>query len=197
MTLQVYPADPKPSYSYVLDHQFRTLVSEFESGKENRRSMWRFPKRTFSLIYRVARMTDAERNVLYEFYETRKGSYEAFWFFDFIRRKWIDQYVGYGNGSAAVFDLPSMTTTQFPRVFVAGVERTRVSHWNFLAGGGQGGADRIQFTAGNIPGAGQLITTNLEGFLRIKGRFKDDKMTEELFTVDLTNISINIFELKG
>jgi len=196
MTLQTYPSDPKPSYSYVIDSEFRTIISDFESGKEQRRSIWRFPKRTFALIYKVMRMTDAERNAVYDFFHNRRGSYEPFWFFDFIKRKWIDQYVGYGNGTTAIFDLPSKTTTQFPKVYVAGIEKTRTVHWNFLSGGGEGGADRIQFTSGNIPSAGQLITSDLEGYLRIKGRFKDDKFTEEIFTLDSENISLSIYEVK-
>jgi hypothetical protein len=196
MSLEVYPSTPKPSYSLMLDHQFRTLVSDFESGKEQRRKMWRFPKRTFILIYKKIAMTDSGRNAVYEFFEKKAGAYESFWYFDSEKRKFIDQYVGYGDGTTDIFDLPSKITTQYPKVYVAGVEKTRTVHWDFLSGGGEGGADRIDFTPGNIPTTGQLITTDLEGYLRIKGRFKDDKLTEELWFHNREIISISIYEVK-
>ncbi len=198
MTIETYPSTPVPSYTYTMDHQFRTVVSDFESGAEQRRLMWRFPKRTFLLLYKAVAMTDAERYVLYKFFQQRSGSYESFYFFDFTMRRFFDQYVGYGDGSTATFDLPSKTTTNDAtlKVYVAGVEKTITVDFNFVSGGGGGGSDRITFIAGHIPALGALITVDFNGYLRIKGRFKDDKLTEELFTVDYETISVSIYEVK-
>jgi uncharacterized protein (TIGR02217 family) len=194
--MALFPGTPKPSYSYVLNHEFRTIISDFESGEEQRRTMWRFPKRTFALIYKILSITAGERDAIYEFYQNRRGPYESFWFFDFMQRKWVDQFVGYGDGIIATFDLPSKDTTQYPKIYVSAVEKTRVTHWNFVADSGEEGADQITFTAGNIPAEGALITTDLTGYLRIKGRFNDPKLTEEIFTKDFENISFSIYEVK-
>jgi len=218
--MEIYPSDPGPSYSYVTDHEFRTIVSDFESGAEQRRKMWRFPKRTFALIYRVMELTAAKRDAIYEFYANRKGSYEPFWFFDFIERHWVDEFVSYGDGSEPAFDLPSKDTLttylddenpsgaynglplyeeqydSVPKIYVNSALKAFNTHWFFISGGGSGGADRIHFTPDNTPSVGQLITADLKGRLRIKGRFRDDKLTEELFTVGLENISISVYEVK-
>lgn len=196
MTIETYPATPIPSYSSILDHEFRTLISDFESGKEQRRTMWRFPKRTFALIYKALAMTESQRDALYEFFQNRRGPYESFWFFDFIKKKWVDQYVGYGDSATDIFDLPSKDSEEWPKIYVAGSEKTRATHWNFISGGGGGGSDRIQFIGGNIPTTGQLITADFSGNLRIKGRFKDPKLTEEIFEVDFTTITVSIYEVK-
>lgn len=196
--MEIFPSIPIPSYSYILDSQFRTLVSDFESGTEQRRIMWRFPKRTVALNYKTQGFSSTGRDALYEFFQNRRGPGESFWYFDFQKRKIVDEFVGYGDGTTDIFNLHSKTTDNDAtlKVYVAGVEKTKITHYNFISGGGEGGADRIQFTAGNIPTAGQLITSDFNGYLRIKGRFKDDKLSEELFTINLENIQVTIFEIK-
>lgn len=94
MTIQVYPASPIPSFTYVMDQEYKTLVSEFDSGTEQRRNLRRFSKRLFQLSYRFLSLTD--RNTLSDFFRNRRGSYESFWFVDAAPRKWVDEYVGRG-----------------------------------------------------------------------------------------------------
>lgn len=222
MPYNVYPTTPKPTYAYVLDHQFRTLITDFESGEEQRNRRWRFPKRTFLLFYKTMAFTTLQRDAVYEFMQNRSGPYEPFWFFDFQERKWVDQYVGQGDGSEDTFDIPGMNTGETeeatliteagdtiitesgdtliaetlisPIVYVDG---TATTEFTFNKGIGEGGADQIKFNYGHVPSAGQLITCDFTGLLRIKGRFKDDRVTEELFTKDLENISVSIYEIKN
>lgn len=110
MTLAVYPAIPKPSYSYSMDHQLKTDVVDYEGGYEQRNRRWRFPRRTFILIYKLKSFTATQRDAISDFYYQRHGSYELFWFFDWQERKWIDQYVGQGDGATQTFDLPGTST---------------------------------------------------------------------------------------
>lgn len=258
MSLEVYPATPKPAYSLILDSQFRTLVSDFESGLEQRRIVWRFPKRVVSLGYKFQDFSSTGRDAIYEFFHNRRGMGETFWYFDFgsgktsKKRKIIDEFVGYGSSQTSgelivgksyrildwitnddfvnvgganvdgtefvatgttpthwahssvvdrdIFDLPSKTTDNDStlKIYVAGVLQTKETpnQYDFLSGGGQGGSDRIQFKAGYIPTTGQLITADFKGYLRIKGRFKDDKFSEELFFIDRENFSVIIYEVR-
>jgi hypothetical protein len=204
MPYEVFPETPSPSYSYILDHEFKTLITDFESGAEGAIEIWRFPKRTLQIVYNILQITPSERDALYEFYIKRRGRANRFWCFDFplpdgTKRKIIDEFVAYGDGTTTTFDLHSKATDNDTtlKIYVAGVEKTKVTHYNFISGGGEGSADRIQFTAGNIPTTGQLITSDFKGRLRIKGRFDSDKLTEEMFTVLLEKIGLIIREVKN
>lgn len=108
MTLQIYPSTPKPNYSYLLDHQLKTEVVDFESGTEQRNRRWRFSRRTFQLLYKMKSFTATQRDAISDFYYQRYGSYELFWFFDIQSRRWIDQYVGRGDGVTQTFDIPGL-----------------------------------------------------------------------------------------
>jgi len=177
------------------------------------------------LIYKVMELTATERDALYEFYQNRFGSYELFWYFDFQNRKWIDQYVGRGDGIEQTFDLPGYGTGAFeeggflteagdrliteagdvivgdslvtrPTIYVDGVE---IEDYSFHEGTGEGGADQIIFGL-YTPALGSLITADFTGYLRIQGRFRDDKLTEELIVSDpnkrFENLSVSIYEVR-
>lgn len=57
--------------------QFRTQVSVFGSGAEQRRSRWANPRTTYSFSFPSA--IDAQIDTIYSYYVARKGSYESFW----------------------------------------------------------------------------------------------------------------------
>ena len=176
------------------------------------------------LIYKVMTLTATERDALYEFYQNRAGSYEQFWYFDFQNRKWIDQYVGQGSGT---FDLPCILDTPIvtetidgilteagdrivtedgdvitgvslvgilPIIYFNGIPTT---DYAYRIGTGEGGVDQIVSGAPNET----LITIDFTGYLRIKGRFKDDKLTEELIESDpqnrFENLSVSVYEVKN
>jgi len=229
MTLQVYPSIPKPFYSYIVDHQFRTSLTDFDSGTEQRNMRWRFPKRTFINVYKLMAFSAIQRDAIYEFFQNRSGSYDLFWYFDFQDRKWVDQYVGRGDGVTQTYDVPGILTTTVtldtidnilteagdniltedgdyiigegnmvqvgaspPIIYVDEIATTS---FNYSAGTGQAGVDQIIF--GTTPPIGSLITCDLpSAYLRIKGRFKDDKLTEEIITTHLGNLSVSIYEMK-
>lgn len=75
-----YPSSPVPQWIYTKGVQFKTLISPFENGAEQRRPKWGQGKVTFSLMYNA--ITDAEFTTLWDFYVARKGSNESFTFTD-------------------------------------------------------------------------------------------------------------------
>ena len=192
MPLSVYPATPTPQYTYVFDQEYRTTISSYETGLEYRRRMWRFPKRTFNLRYNVLQMTTAGRDALYEFFIQQQGAYVPFYYFDFKIRRILDEFVAYGDGAEDTFDLPSKDTVNDStlKVYVDSVE----SNWVFGDGAGEGGVDTVELPS--VPGVGALITANFNGRLRIKARFKEDKMTEEIFTAYLARFGLSVYEVK-
>lgn len=98
MTIEIYPASPAPYYVVMTDQEFKTLISEFDSGIESRRKLRRFSKRTFRLDYKA--LSDSERNTVIDFFRDRGGPEVAFWLVDWKSRKWRDEYVGRGDISA-------------------------------------------------------------------------------------------------
>lgn len=57
--------------------QFKTVVSEFGTGKRNRNSKWTNSKRRFTIKYRTP-MRDFDIQEIFDFYIARKGSFEKF-----------------------------------------------------------------------------------------------------------------------
>ena len=193
MPLLVFPSIPKPQYLYIFEQEYKTQISPYETGLEYRRRGWRFPKRTFLLRYNVLKMTAAGRDALYEFFVQCQGAYVPFYYFDVGMRRIIDEFVAYGDGIEDEFELPSKNTTEDAtlNLYVNGVE----VNWSFSAGTGPNGEDVITLIDG-APAEGALITADFNGKLRIQGRFKDDKMSEEVFTTYLTRFGLSIYEVK-
>lgn len=56
--------------------KFKTLVSEFENGFEQRRAKWSSDLRTFKLVF--TNRTDSEMETVRDFYLSKLGSYSSF-----------------------------------------------------------------------------------------------------------------------
>ena len=56
---------------------FNTLISQFESGKEQRRSKG-LPRRTFRLEFEKSKTTSNDATEIWDFFVARKGRFEAF-----------------------------------------------------------------------------------------------------------------------
>jgi len=188
--MAVIPSDPAPSYSLEIEPEWRTLVSTFDSGKEQRRQKWTFAKYNVHLVYNVL-SPQSEMQALWDFYMARKGSSEAFYFYtsDLDTGPWNGLYVGRGDGSTTVFDIPGKSTSS-QKIYINGQEQG--SGWEILSGGGDGNSDRVQFTA--APASGDLITCDFAGFMRIRCRFKEDRMSRERFCYACYHTGL---ELKG
>ncbi len=75
-----FPSTPAPSSVQPMDASFRTLVSIFESGYEQRRAVWGRSRRTFILNYDLldTYRSSFNRDNLYSFYLSCKGAYASF-----------------------------------------------------------------------------------------------------------------------
>ncbi len=67
----------KANRAYVEEIRFNTLVSQFESGKEQRRSKGP-PRRVFRLEFEKSMTTNNDAKEIWEFIKARKGQFEAF-----------------------------------------------------------------------------------------------------------------------
>lgn len=185
-----FPDSPLPSYSYDLEPEFSTLISPFDSGNEQRRSKWVFPR--FNVRLRFSNLSKTDMAVLWNFFMARRGAYEAFYFFTpaaLLPESWTGQYCGTGTGAMTTFDIPGVNTSGH-NIYIDGV--LQVSGYSILYGGGDGGSDRVEFSG--APASGSIVSADFAGRLRIRCRFKNDKMNAELFEFMLYRTGL---ELKG
>lgn len=185
--MKVFPETPIPNFPFRMTPEWSTLTSTFENGNEQRRSKWARPKYNITLNYTA--LKEADSQLLWEFYMSVKGAYEAFLFFDFYVYSHVDHYVGTGDGSTTIFDIPGKSTSSQTLYINGNVITTGFS---YLVGGGDGDADRVSFTT--APAVGQTISIDFTGFLRVKCRFLNDKLSRENFIHILMEYGI---ELKG
>lgn len=188
-------SNPTPNYPLRIGPRFKNLVSELDSGNEQRRNKQEFPKYDVFVNYNKP-LTKTEMDVLWNFYLARKGRYEAFYIYelgDVINQTstiFTDQYVNTANGTTATFDIPGRSTSG-QTLYIDGVEDSSAS---FLSGGGNSNSDRV--TPTSTPSAGQILTVDFTGLLRMRVRFlHDNKFNRELFVTNFYRVGG--IELKG
>lgn len=170
-----FPSSPAPSDPVSVTPIWKTNVTTMDSGKEQRRQKWSFAKYDINLIYDLIN-PQSDMQILWDFYMARKGSAEAFYFY--LRRSGAHKalYVGYGDATLTTFDLPGKSTSA-RAIYLDGASQG--SGYTIISGGGDADSDRVTFTS--APSLGQLVTCDFSGFLRVRCRFAEDRMTEERF----------------
>lgn len=186
--MEIFPETILISNPLRVDEEWKTTITDFQSGKEHRQKRWAFPKHSVGLTHKV--LKQSEMATLWEFCHKRCGSYDTFWFLLPLADNWYGEYVGTGDGSTHIFDLPSKSTTGTIYVSVNGV----LVGFAFISGGGQAGSDRVNITV--APSQGAIITATFYGRLRLKARFAVDKLTKEMFEYLLFNAQIDLIEVK-
>lgn len=174
-------SSPAPVHPFEIMPRFRTLVSELDSGNEQRRSKQEFPVYDVSAKYDKA-LDKLSMDTLYAFYLARKGRYEGFYIYDLAdvhnqtTTIYTDQYVGTGDGTTVTWDIPARSTSS-QTLYVNGVEDGTAS---FLSGGGESNSDRV--TPSSVPALGDVLSVDFTGILRMYVRFELDKgLTRQLF----------------
>lgn len=174
--MATYPTDPAPQYPLVVTPRYRTLIAPLDGGSEQRRSKFAYPKYDVLVTYSLLEAVDI--STLWDFFVARRGAYGAFYIIDYVLKAYTDLYVGLGDGSTTIYDLPGAKTSA-RTVYINGVDPVGES---FLSGGGEGGADRVQFAS--APADGDVLTVDFTGYLRCHVRFELDTMDRELFSAN-------------
>ena len=160
--------------------EFKTGRSRFGGeGEEIRTQRWLYPKPQVGPL-KYQWITKAEFRTLWEFYQARAGAFGEFNFFFPNSNTWVDIYVGTGDGTTDVFNLPCKTSSS-RTLKVDGVSQTEGVDYAFTAGGGVDGADKVDFSGGTTPPAGDYITLNFTGLLKCRLTYADDKLSVDEF----------------
>lgn len=116
-----------PSFVVPVKMTHKVLVSEFDSGQEQRKLKWNNPKRSWRL--RTEAMTAAELESLRDFWLARKGPFDVFSFLPPFNLDRLIKNVpcGTGNGSTTVFYIQNSQTPPFYyRLFTGTGHRNKV-----------------------------------------------------------------------
>ena len=188
--MAVFPNSPVPSYEQVVKQKWRTLISLFDAGNEQRRAKWTAPRYDINLRYEALRTTSAD--ILWDFYKARKGSYEAFVYFvgDAEDRSYslTSEYVATADGASSAFNLPCKHST-ITGVYYNGSLQSTAS-WSKTSTNGPDGED-ILHTVG-VVSSGVVITVSGNGHLKVRCRFADDELSRSLFDYNLFKVGINL-----
>jgi hypothetical protein len=168
---------------------FTTLRSQFGPGPTpQRKAMQLYPTRAFAIG--VERVILSQARTLYNFYLARKGSFEVFNFFHPLIAAYAGEYVGTGTGSQTVWNLPSKSGATCT-VYIDGIAQTGGGvNYTFVSGTGEDGADKVTFAA--APTAGQRITYDFTGKLKVRCTFAEDKLTFETFLARLVSARLTL-----
>ena len=173
--------------------RFKTLISSFDDkGAEQRKQKWLYPKRDFTLSY--VNISKVNAATLWAFYIARGGSYGGFNFFlpepatGYPAR--VGEYIGTGDGSTTVFNLPSKAAASVTVYLDAAEIDAGGVDYTFGSEGGTDGADKI--TMETAPAIGEVLTMDFTGVLKIRCRFKDDNMDFDTFRDFLVTSGIGL-----
>ena len=131
-----------PQYPYTHGPTFKTEVTRFESGAEQRRVVWSSAIRTFELVW-----NNLEKNTMDAirvFFEARQGAYETFYYPNFA------QYLS-GTRLACVNSNPD-TITDSSSGFTANALGFAAAQNLLLGGSTQGNSDTL-FTIASVVAA--------------------------------------------
>lgn len=177
-----------PDFVYEAGDKWRTLVSEFESGKEQRRSMW--SKQLAQFIVRKKAVSKTDIQSLRSFFNARKGSLDYFWFDNPDDNKVTNEAIGTGNGAATVFNL-----AKYPVKTAAGTFEMRV---NGIPASATLSNDNVNFigkaTFAAPPASGASITGDYQFYYPV--RFLEDLLIREMIAFQLYDFSTRLQEVR-
>lgn len=173
--MEVYPTTPIPIYPLTITPTWNTAISK--NGTQ-RRGRWMYAKYDVTVKYTALDSTGSK--ILWAFYMARKGALEAFYIIDYDVYDHVGLYLGTGDASTTIFDIPGQSTSS-RTLYVNGAETA--TGFAYLSGGGDGSSDRVEFST--APALGAILTIDFTGYLRIKCRFANDNLDRVNFMTTL------------
>ena len=190
--MATFPESPIPNYPLTVTPRWDTVVSRMDGGAEQRRQKTFFPR--YDVQVKYTGLNNADLQILWAFYMARKGRLEAFYIYDLALLAseafaHSAQFVGYGDGSTTTFDLPGRSTSS-QTIYKDASAQTLTTHYTISIGTGDSSADQVVFVT--APTAGEVITADFAGFLRMRVRFAEDQLSRELFMTTLYNLGLQL-----
>jgi hypothetical protein len=191
MTVALYPTTIAPLIGYQVEPIYTTQITPLKSGADVAEKVYDYPRYRIMLPYRVSASNLA---TLQNFYHARRGRYEAFDYRDPFTSFWEDIYVGTGDGSTTVFDIPiyNIDAPLTPGDWVLYKDGV-VQSTGFTFSHQAGENDRSQVTFTVAPTSGEVITFDGSQYRMFRVRFASD--TSPYKTVSAFSGGIEMFDL--
>jgi len=170
--------------------QYKTLISEFESGDPQRKQKWTYPRRRYRLRYQY--ISKANARTLWQFFMARSGRYGEFNLFHPWSDEYVGEYVGTGDGTTTNWNLPFKSGSAIT-VYVDGDEQSQTSspaEATVTTNGGADNADLLELDS--APSSGARITVDFTGYLKVRSFFDADEMSFSNFYDRLLNTGLDI-----
>ena len=169
---------------------YKTLITSFEDGKEQRRQKWSSPKRTFTVTLSAKSKTIEDR--VWSFYKDRAGAYDTFYFTNPNESPVTE------NSTTADTGAGDITTFAFPN---SPWPSGDVIVYKDSAASGTEGVDwtvnrvngTVTFAGGYAPEAGTVISAKYPFSYVV--RFLDDNLSRELFSYRLWNNKLKLLQV--
>ena len=201
--MAIYPNSSDAPYTNPIGQEmrFKTLVSNFDDkGVEKRKQKWAYPKRNIKLDYKWISKSEAEN--LWQFYQARAGSFGSFVWFESTGigstayNSYVDEYVGTGDSTTLVFNLPAINSSQVHILYLASSSQPS-TNYTFAAGGGSNGEDKVSVVSSSaggraVPTSTQRLTYDFTGRLKVRCRFANDSFSFENFYDRLVNSGVEL-----
>lgn len=192
----VYPDSPLPSEGYSSTDEFATVIAgPYMSGRSVAGKGREYPPFRARLAY--PRMPLADIQPLYTLFNSVRGRFGTFTFFDFtghdtnpVGAAWVKLYVGVGDGVTAAFYLPMKSATSR----TVSINGSPTSAYTFYSGTGVDGRDRIVFST--APLNGHLIELSATGRRAVMARFAEDTLQITRYAAGLVEAAVEIVEVR-
>ena len=169
--------------------EYRTLVTPYESGKEQRRSKWTKPRHRFK--WGANARNEDQADYIYNFFNKRQGMYDSFYWEcndESPTSQSGDESIGTGDGADKTFNFSRYPVISGDcDITVDGVAKTEVNDYtvNYTTGG---------ITFDSAPGDGEAIVATSYRFYYVV-RFAEDAMSREQFAYKLHNLDVDLVEV--
>lgn len=179
------------------DISYLTVVSESESGKEQRYQKWLRPKRNFRIRLRARNLTDTD--LVWRFYTRHKGRFDTFLFQNPNENPVLNETIGSGDGVKSVYYFGNKVDSSTGDLILIAdsetVQRSVGGTGDYLAFTTYTTDDPIgQLTTNSVLASGDVLRATTYKF-HYRVRFKDDFLTREAFATELWNIGVELSEV--
>lgn len=194
MSNEVFAYDMDTPYEEEI--QYLTIVSESESGHEQRYQKWPRPRRTFRIKLNARYVTEADS--IWRFYTRHKGAFDTFLFQNPTENPVSAERFGSGDGVKTVFYMGSSVDIGTGDLIItpgsAAIQRSVGGTGDFLSFSAYTIDENVgQITTNSILPSGDVVRANYN--FRYRVRFKEDNLSRENFATDLYRYGIDLLEV--
>lgn len=181
----------QPSRVQIRD-AYRTLVTEFENGAEQRRIKWARPRMAVTLQWGEAALTTDDVADIWRFFRTQRGSGRPFDLPLFGQLTTVESTMSVGSRSIGVADTQDLTSSSTSRWSKIYLQNASYNYDVFTITSVNGSTRiEVQSSTGNTYLPGNPVSPVLTA------RFADDLFSPEYLVAQMTTVGLSFLEVRS